>query len=93
MALPQIPEKRGALPFFVDNPFVDGRAAWLTLLDNVWWIHTRTDGIQTPGEFLAKIGRNMSEHESKLGETWEDLWRRDSESLKAAGVTAPKDRK
>ena len=35
----------------------------------------------------------MSEHESKLGETWEDLWKRDSESLKAAGVTAPKDRK
>lgn len=35
----------------------------------------------------------MEQHESKLGEDWESLWKKDTERLKAAGITAPKERK
>ncbi|KAK9893754.1 hypothetical protein P389DRAFT_174601 [Cystobasidium minutum MCA 4210] len=54
--------------------------------------HPRDD-INTPADFLKRIGRSMEQHESKLGEDWESLWKKDTERLKAAGITAPKERK
>lgn len=51
------------------------------------------ESISTPAEFMEKIGRSMSEHAEKVGESWEQLWQKDTEGLKKAGITAPKDRK
>lgn len=35
----------------------------------------------------------MTEHEGKVGATWEDFWTKKTEELKEAGIAAPKERK